>query len=117
MASGPGNEWQIRLDAAAEVYVASLRSAGLVFSLPRRTIEDAVFAAAEITLQLTPDGCLVVHADSSDKRPLTDVKISALVASAVTADALKAKDDAVFLKRVEAELLSALEAVRQARGR
>jgi hypothetical protein len=45
-----------------------------------------------------------------------DAKISALVASAVTPDALKAKHDAVFLKRVEAELLSALEAVRQARG-
>jgi hypothetical protein len=45
-----------------------------------------------------------------------DAKISALVASAVTPDALKAKDDAVFLKPVEAELLSVLEAVRQARG-
>ena len=89
----------------------------MVFSLPRRTIEDAVFAAAEITLQLTPDGYLVVHAESSGKRSLTDAKISALVASAVTPDALKAMDDAVFLKRVEAELLSALEAVRQAGGR
>jgi hypothetical protein len=34
MASGTGDEWQIRLDAAAEVYVASLRSTGLVVSLP-----------------------------------------------------------------------------------
>jgi hypothetical protein len=35
MASGAGDQWQIRLDAAAEVYVASLRSAGVVVSLPR----------------------------------------------------------------------------------
>lgn len=42
--------------------------------------------------------------------------MSALVASAVTPDALKAKDDAFLLKRVEAELLSALEAVCQLAG-
>lgn len=116
MASGvPGNKWEVWLDAGADVYVARLRPPGLVVRLPRRTVEAVVFAAAEIALELAPDGCLVVRAENNCMRPLTGAWISALVVNALTPASLEAKGDPTLLPRLEADLETALEAVRHAR--
>ena len=86
-------------------------------NLSRRTIEDADIRCGRNYLAADA-GWMPCHSCRRPRQtPLTEAKISALVASAVTPDELKAKDDAAFLKRVEAQLLSVLEAVRQARGR
>jgi hypothetical protein len=113
--------WQIGLDESTDVYVATFSSpeaheAQLVMRLPRRTIEDAVFAAAAVTLEVTPEGRIAAYAESNGARTLVAMALSALVGEAVSAEALSAEDRPAVLERFEADLVRALEAVRRARG-
>jgi hypothetical protein len=113
--------WQIGLDESIDVYVATFSSpeaheAQLVMRLPRRTIEDAVFAAAAVTLEVTPEGRIAAYAESNGARTLVAMALSALVGEAVSAEALSAEDRPAVLERFEADLVRALEAVRRARG-
>jgi hypothetical protein len=112
--------WEISLDESADAYVATFGSPEaygpqIVVRLPRRTIEDAVFAAATFTLEVTPDGRIAAYAESNSARTLAATALSALIGDAVSHDALGASDDPAVLERLETDLARALEAVRQAR--
>jgi len=113
--------WQIRLDESASAYVATFSSPEahepqLVVRLPRRTIEDAVFAGATLALEVTPEGRIAAYAESNSARTLAATALSALIDDAVSTEALSAKDGAAALERLEADLAGALEIVRRARG-
>jgi hypothetical protein len=88
----------------------------LIVRLPRRTIEDAVFAEAALALEVTPEGRIAVYAESNSARTLTAMSLSALIGEAVSIEALSAKDAPTALERLEADLVAALEIVRRARG-
>jgi hypothetical protein len=113
--------WQIGLDESAGAYVATLSSTGahepqIVVRLPRRTIEDAVFAEATLALEVTPEGRIAAYAESNSARTLAATALSALIGEAVSMEALGAKDAPAALERLEADLAGALEIVRRARG-
>ena len=117
----PIDAWQIALDESGDAYVATLRlpevhEALVVLRLPRRTIDDAVFAAAGLTLELTPEARVAAYAESGGPRTLVATALSALAAQAVAPDSLTAEEGSVVLGRLEAELVHALEAVQRARG-
>jgi hypothetical protein len=117
----PGGAWQITLDESSDSYVVTLRSpayhgAQLVVRLPRRTIDDAVLAAAGITLELTPEGRVAAYGEGSSGRTLAATALSTLIAEAVAPGSLSAEDGQAVLGRLEAELVRALEVVRRARG-
>src|SRR5262249_4985822 len=83
----PGGVWHIGLDESADAYVVTLRSPDahdppLVVRPPRRTIDDAVFAAAAITLEMTPEGRVAAYAESSGARTLVAVALHELIAQA-----------------------------------
>jgi hypothetical protein len=116
----PAGVWQIGLDEGADAYVATLRSPDvraphLVVRLPRRTIDDAVFAAAAIAVEVTPDGRVSAYAENSGARTLTAVALYTLIAQAVAPASLSAEEASAVVDRLEAELVRALDAVRQAR--
>lgn len=116
----PTVAWQIAVDAGADAYVATLRSPAshephLVVRLPRRTVDDAVLLASEVTLELALDGSVAAHAENSGLRTLVRASLSALVGDAISPDALSAEEQPADLGRMEAELMRALELVRQAR--
>jgi len=113
--------WQIGLDEGADAYAGTFSSPEahepqLVVRLPRRAIEDAVFAAAALALEITPEGRIAAYAESNSARTLVAMALSALIDEAVCRDALSVKDGPAVLARLEADLVRALEAVRQARG-
>ena len=113
--------WQVRLDESADAYVATFRSPEahepqLIVRLPRRTIEDAVFAGAALALEVTPEGRIAAYAESNSAHTLTAMSLSALIGEAVSTEALSAKDAPTALERLEADLVGALEIVRRARG-
>lgn len=115
----PTVAWHITVDAGADVYIACLKApeahaAEAIVRLPRRTVDDAVLAASGITLELTPDGSVAAYAESG-VRTLVRAPLSALIAEAVSPDALSAEEEPAVLGRLEAELVRALELVRQAR--
>ena len=112
--------WQIGLDEGADAYVATLRSPDvhephLVVRLPRRTIDDAVFAAAAVTLEVTPEGRVAAYTESSGARTLIAAALHTLIAQAVAPASLSAEEASGVVDRLEAELVRALDAVRQAR--
>jgi hypothetical protein len=113
--------WQIGLDEGADSYVVTLRSPELhephlVVRLPRRIIEDAVFAAAAITLEVTPEGRVAAYAENGGARTLIATALHTLITEAVAPAALSAEEGSAVVVRLEAELVRALDAVRQARG-
>jgi hypothetical protein len=115
----PTVAWQITLDAGGDAYVATLRSseahaAETIVRLPRRIVDDAVLSASGITLELTPDGSVAAYAESSGARTLARTPLSALIAEAVSPDALSADEKPAVLGQLETELLRALEIVRSA---
>ena len=116
----PTAVWQIGLDECTDTYLATLRSPDvhephLVVRLPRRTIDDAVFAAAAITLEVTPEGRVAAYAESGGARTLIAATLYTLIAQAVAPASLSAEEVSAVVDRLEAELVRALEAVRQAR--
>jgi hypothetical protein len=116
----PTVAWQITVDAGADVYIACLKApeahaAEAIVRLPRRTVDDAVLTASGITLELTPDGSVAAYAESGGARTLARTPLSALIAAAVAPDALSAEEEPAVLERLEAELVRALELVREAR--
>ena len=116
----PAGVWQIGLDEGADAYVATLRSPDiqephLVVRLPRRSIDDVVFAAAGITLEVTPEGRVAAYAESGGARTLFAAALHTLIMQAVAPASLSAEEASAVVDRLEAELLRALEAVRQAR--
>jgi len=121
VASGdPAGLWQVVLDKGGDAYVATLRlpdehDAPLLLRLPRRTVDEAVLAAAGIGLEVTPEGYVAAYADGGGVGTLARSPLSKLAANAVTPEALTAEDRAVALARLEAELERALEVVRRAR--
>jgi hypothetical protein len=115
----PTVAWHITVDAGADVYIACLKApdahaAETIVRLPRRTVDDAVLAASGITLEVTPDGSVAAYAESG-VRTLVRAPLSALIAEAVSPHALSAEEEPAVLGRLEAELVRALELVRQAR--
>ena len=113
--------WQIGLDESADAYVATFSSPEghephLVVRLPRRTIEDAVFAGAALALEVTPEGRIAAYAESNNARTLAALPLSTLIGEAVSHDSFSANDGPAALGRLEADLVRALEAVRQARS-
>ena len=116
----PADVWQIGLDEGDDAYVATLRSPEIhephpVVRLPRRTIEDAVFTAAAIALEVTPDGRVAAYAESGGARTLIAAALHTLIMQAVAPASLSAEEGSAVVDRLEAELVRALEAVRQAR--
>ena len=116
----PAGAWQIGLDEGADAYVATLRSPDvhephLIVRLPRRTIDDAVFAAAAITLEVTPEGRVAAYAESGGARTLIAAALHTLIVQAVAPASLSAEEGSSVVDRLEAELVRALDAVRQAR--
>ena len=116
----PTVAWQITVDAGADVYIACLKppeahEAEAIVRLPRRTVDDAVLTASGITLELTPEGGVAAYAESGGVRTLARASLSALIAEAISPDALNAEEEPAVLGRLEAELVRALELVRQAR--
>lgn len=113
----PTNGWQIELDASADVYVASLRSAEdepqLVVRLPRRGIDDVALQAAGISLELQPDGAVAAYAQNSGLHTLANTQLSQLITAALSADS---EEHPSLVQHLEAELVRALETVRRARG-
>lgn len=115
-----GETWQVRLDAAADAYVATLKLSGIreplaVVRVPRRTLDDAVLMSAEIALELAPEARIAAYAGST-ARTLTAATLLALVAEAVAPESLSAEEASVALARLETELQQALEMVRRARA-
>ena len=116
----PTAVWQIGLDEGTDAYVATLRSPEvhephLIVRLPRRTIEDAVFAAAAITLEVTPDGRVAAYPESGGARTLIATALHTLITEAVAPASLSGEEGSGVVRRLEAELVRALDAVRQAR--
>lgn len=111
--SAAGSPWEVELDEEADVYLATLRSHNFEVQLARRRVDDAVFAAAGLNLQLTPEGCVVVRAENSGMRTLARIKLGALIAKAITDDALEQGDLAAMVAQLQAELTRALETVGQ----
>lgn len=122
MASGaPANAWRIELDEGADTYVATLRSPEvhephLIVRLPRRAVDDAVLAAAGITLELTPEARVAAYAERISVRTLAATTLRTLILQAIAPESLSAEEASAALGRLEAELMHALEAVRQARA-
>ena len=121
MASGtPAVIWEIAFDAGADTYIATLRSPGaratqVVVQIPRRIIDDTVLEAAELVLELGADGRIAAYAENAGMRSLASATLSELITEAISADTLAAEERPNGLARLEAELLQALEQVRQAR--
>ena len=116
----PTGVWQIGLDEGADSYVVTLRSPELhephlVVRLPRRIIEDVVFAAAAITLEVTPDGRVAAYAESGGARTLIATALHTLITEAVAPASLSGEEGSGVVRRLEAVLVRALDAVRQAR--
>lgn len=100
--------------------MATLRSPAshephLVIRLPRRTVDGIVLPASGVTLELALDGSVAAHAENSGLQTLARISLSALIAEAVSPDALSAEEQPADLGRLEAELMRALEVVRRAR--
>ena len=121
MASGaPAVAWEVTLDAGADTYVATLRPVGthaaqVVAQIPRRVIDDVVLKAAELVLEFGADGHIAAYAESAGMRTLASATLSELITEAISADTLADEERPSGLARLEAELLEALELVRQAR--
>ena len=116
----PTAVWQIGLDECTDTYLATLRSPEIhephpVVRLPRRTIEDAVFTAAAIALEVTPDGRVAAYPESGGARTLIATALHTLITEAVTPASLSGEEGSGVVRRLEAELVRALDAVRQAR--
>jgi hypothetical protein len=120
VASGvPASAWQIELDESGDAYVATLTSAGaqqahLAVRLPRRVVDEAVLASAGIALELTPEARVAAYAENT-ARTLTATTLRALISQAVASESLTGEEASAALGRLEAELMGALETVRQAR--
>lgn len=121
MASGvPAVSWEIALEAGAETYIATLRQPGaratqVIVQIPRRIVDDTVLEAAELVLELGADGRIAAYAENAGMRSLASATLSELITGAISADTLAAEERPHDLERLEAELLQALELVRQAR--
>lgn len=123
MASGvPAVSWELALEASGEAYIATLRQPGahatqVVVRIPRRIVDDTVLEAAELVLELGADGRIAAYAENAGMRSLASATLSELITEAISADTLAAEERPHGLARLEAELLQALELVRQARRR
>ncbi|MGE0852621.1 MAG: hypothetical protein AB7O44_23840 [Hyphomicrobiaceae bacterium] len=121
VASGvPAVSWEIALEAGAEAYTATLRQPGaratqVVVQIPRRVVDDTVLEAAELVLELGADGRIAAYAENAGMRSLASATLSELTAEAISPDTLAGEERPKGLARLEAELLQALELVRQAR--
>jgi hypothetical protein len=121
VASGvPAGVWQIELDESCDAYMATLTSPGthhaqLAVRLPRRVVDEAVLASAGIALELTAEARVAAYAEST-AHTLAATTLRALIAQTLAPEALSGEEGSVTLERLEAELLHALESVRQARA-
>jgi hypothetical protein len=120
VSGAPADAWQIRLQESGDAYVVTLRSqegheAHVVVRLPRRLVDDAVFAATRITVELTPEARVAAYTEST-ARTLTAATLRTLVARVVTPESLSGEEASLALERLETELQYALETVRRARS-
>jgi hypothetical protein len=79
---------EFRLDASREGYIAALTEAGgaapvVAIRMPRSIVDRIVLDAAELTLELRPDGSVAVYADAIDLGTLASVPLVRLVAEAL----------------------------------
>jgi hypothetical protein len=117
----PAGRWLIELDASGDAYVAVFRapeqrSPQLLVRLPRRTVEDAVFAAAGLKLEVAPDGRVAAYAESSGARTLVASLLSTLIVEALESAALTPEERPAGLARLEGELMHLVELVRRAQA-
>lgn len=79
---------EFRLDASRDGYVAALSAADgvdriVAIRMPRSIVDRIVLDAAELTLELRPDGSVAVYADAIDLGTLIAVPLVRLVAEAL----------------------------------
>lgn len=80
---------EFRLDASREGYIAALIEAGSAapvvnIRMPRSLVDRIVLDAAELTLELRPDGSVAVYADAIDLGTLTSAPLVRLVSEALS---------------------------------
>jgi hypothetical protein len=119
-ATAMANGWEVTLGEGGDDYVATLRAAAgqpphLVVRLPRDSVDALVLGASDLALEMSDSGSIAVYAQDRARATLARARLSELVAAAVAPEALAAEDDLGILDRMEAELLKAVEIVRQAR--
>ena len=118
---GCGGKWLAdRLDAGADVYVATLcgsgaRSAHVIVRIPRSVVDDTVLQATEVLVEMAIDGRILVYADTVGMRSLASTSLGELISAALSPEALAAEERPNDMTRLEAELVRALELVRRAR--
>jgi hypothetical protein len=108
------------LEPGGEAYVASFRVAGAgeAFAsvrLVRGIVDLTVLEGAQLAVEVGLDGSVTAYAQMADRRTLTRVPLSQLVAEALEPDLLAAEDDLSALAKLEAELERALALVRTVR--
>ncbi len=79
---------EFRLDERREGYIAALTEASgaaplVAIRMPRSIVDPIVLDAAELTLELRPDGSVAVYADAIDLGTLASVPLVRLVAEAL----------------------------------
>jgi hypothetical protein len=111
---------EFHLDASRESYVAALTEAAgtepvVAIRMPRSIVDRIVLDAAELTLELRPDGSVAVYADAINLGTLASVPLVRLVAEALAqiepeeaveelASLLTALEQALALARQERDL-------------
>ena len=111
---------EFRLDERREDYIAALTEAGgaapvVAIRMPRSIVDRIVLDAAELTLELRPDGSVAVYADAIDLGTLASVPLVRLVAEALAQ--IEPEDAVVELASLVTALELALAAARHERDR
>ena len=111
---------EFRLDANRERYVAALAEAGgaaplVAIRMPRSIVDPIVLDAAELTLELRPDGSVAVYADAIDLGTLTSIPLVRLVAEALAQ--IEPEEAVEELAALVTELEQSLALAREARDR
>ncbi|MDX2258775.1 MAG: hypothetical protein NW205_07620 [Hyphomicrobiaceae bacterium] len=111
---------EFRLDERREGYIAALTEAGgaspvVAIRMPRSIVDRIVLDAAELTLELRPDGSVAVYADAIDLGTLASVPLVRLVAEALAQ--IEPEDAVVELASLVTALELALAAARHERDR
>ena len=111
---------EFRLDERREGYVAALTEVGgaapvVAIRMPRSIVDSIVIDAAELALELRPDGSVAVYADAIDLGTLASVPLVLLVAEALAQ--IEPEEAVDELASLVTALEQALTLARQARDR
>ncbi len=111
---------EFRLDERREGYIAALVEPGgaapvVAIRMPRSIVDRIVIDAAELTLELRPDGSVAVYADAIDLGTLASVPLVRLVAEALAQ--IEPEDAVHELASLMTALEQSLALARQERDR